>query len=149
LTNTSHLLYSLLRQINNKGKVEMPIIKSAKKRVKVSNKAAVRNSKTKRGLKGALKAFHAAVTGKKDTKAAQSKAQSALDKAAKKGVMHKNKVARKKSQVAKAAKAASGVSKTAAKKPAATKKAAAPKKAVAKKPAVKKAPAKKPAAKKK
>lgn len=107
----------------------MPIIKSAKKRVKTANKAAARNSKTKRGLKGALKAFHRAVTGgKKETKELQSKAQSALDKAAKKGVVHKNKAARKKSQVAKAAKTAAGASKP---------------KAVAKK-----APAKKPAAKK-
>lgn len=125
----------------------MPIIKSAKKRVRVANKAAVRNSKTKRGLKGALKAFHAAVSGgKKETKELQSKAQSALDKAAKKGVMHKNKVARKKSQVAKAAKAAAGVTKTATKKTA-TKKAA-PKTAPAKKTVAKKAPAKKPATKK-
>ena len=131
----------------------MPILKSAKKRVRTSNKAAVRNSKTKRGLKGALKSFHSAVTGgKKDSAKLQSKAQSAIDTAAKKGVMHKNKAARKKSQVAKAAKAAAGVTKTAAKpaaKKPAVKKAAAPKKAAAKKPAAKKAPAKKPAAKKK
>ena len=122
----------------------MPIIKSAKKRVRVASKAAVRNSKTKRGLKGALKAFHAAVSGgKKETKELQSKAQSALDKAAKKGVMHKNKAARKKSQVAKAAKAAAGVTKTATAKKTTAKKAAPAKKTVAKK-----APAKKPAAKK-
>lgn len=115
----------------------MPIINSAKKRVKTANKAAARNSKTKRGLKGALKAFHRAITGgAKDAKKVQSKAESALDKAAKKGVMHKNKVARKKSQVAKAAKAAAGVSKT-AKKPA------------AKKPAAKKTTTKKATAKKK
>jgi len=118
----------------------MPIIKSAKKRVKVANKAAARNSKTKRGLKGALKAFHKAITGgAKDAKKLQSKAESALDKAGKKGVMHKNKVARKKSQVAKAAKSAAGV----------TTKKAAPKKAAAKKPAAKKAPAKKTTTKKK
>lgn len=118
----------------------MPIIKSAKKRVKVASKAAVRNSKTKRGLKGAIKAFHAAITGgKKEAKELQSKAQSTLDKAAKKGVMHKNKVARKKSQLAKAAKTAAGATK-AVKKPAAKK--AAPKKTVAKK-----APAKKTAKK--
>ena len=116
----------------------MPIIKSAKKRVKTANKAAARNSKTKRGLKGALKAFHRAVTGgKKETKELQSKAQSALDKAAKKGVVHKNKAARKKSQVAKAAKTAAGAS-----KPKAVKKAVA-KKAPAKKPAAKKITAKK------
>ena len=35
----------------------MPIIKSAKKRVRTANKAAVRNAKTKRTLKTALKAF--------------------------------------------------------------------------------------------
>lgn len=104
----------------------MPIIASAKKRVRTANKAAARNSKTKRGLKGALKAFHRAVTGKKDATDLQRKAQSALDKAAKKGVVHKNKAARKKSQLARAAKAAgtSAKAKPAAKKPA-TKKAAA------------------------
>jgi ribosomal protein S20 len=122
----------------------MPIIKSAKKRVKVANKAAVRNSKTKRSLKTALKSFGKALTGgdKKKSTAAHSKVQSELAKAGKKGVMHKNKVARKQSQAAKAAKAAAGVTKKAAPK-AAVKKAAPAKKAVAKK-----APAKKPAAKK-
>lgn len=123
----------------------MPIIKSAKKRVRVAKKAAIRNSKTKRSLKSALKAFHRTVTGgdKKKTAASQSQAQSALDKATKKGVIHKNKAARQKRQLAAAAKAAAGVEKKAA--PA--KKAAAPKKAAAK-PAAKKATAKKPAAKK-
>ena len=123
----------------------MPIIKSAKKRVKVANKAAVRNSKTKRSLKGAVKAFAKALTGgdKKKSTAAHSKVQSELAKAGKKGVMHKNKVARKQSQAAKAAKHAAGVTKKAAPKPK-----AAAKKAPAKKPVAKKAPAKKPAAKK-
>jgi small subunit ribosomal protein S20 len=102
----------------------MPIIKSAKKRVKVAGKAAVRNSKTKRSLKNAVKTFAAALTGGKKVSEAHAKAQSEIDKAAKKGVMHKNRAARKKRQLAKAAKAA-GV-----------------------KPAAKKAPAKKPAAKK-
>jgi ribosomal protein S20 len=129
----------------------MPIIKSAKKRVKVARKATVRNVKTKKGLRTALKAFHAAVTGKSTkTSEAKSKAQSALDKAAKKKVMHKNKVARKQKQLAAAAKKA-GVKVTATKKAATkpvakkapAKKAAAPKKAAAKKPAEKKAPAKK------
>jgi small subunit ribosomal protein S20 len=128
----------------------MPIIQSAKKRVKTAEKAAIRNSKTKRSLKGALKAFHSAITGgKKDAKSLQSKAQSALDTAAKKGVMHKNKVARKQSQVAKAAKAAkaaAGIKKAVAKP--VTKKAAAPKKVAAKKPVVKKPAAKKAVAKK-
>ena len=108
----------------------MPIIKSAKKRVRTANKAAIRNSKTKRSLRTALKDFAASVTG---TNA--SKAQNALDQAVKKGVIHKNKAARKKKQLAAAAKAA-GV-KNAAKTKAATTKAA-PKKSVAKKPAAKK-----------
>lgn len=137
----------------------MPIIKSAKKRVRTAEKAAIRNSKTKRSLKSAIKAFHKAITGsdKKTTVKAHGEAQSALDKAGKKNVMHKNKVARKKSQLSKAAKAAAGVDKPAAKKtpkaaskavkPAA-KKASAAKTAATKKAVAKKAPAKKPAAKK-
>lgn len=118
----------------------MPIIKSAKKRVQVASKAATRNRKTKRSLKDALKTFHASVTGgdKKKTSTAHSKAQSALDKAAKKNVMHKNKVARKKRQLAARSKSSAGVSKTAAHK-----------KTVAKKPATKKAAPKKTTAKKK
>jgi len=114
----------------------MPIIKSAKKRVRVATKAAVRNSKTKRALKSALKLF----TRKSDA-ATHSSAQSALDRAVKKGVMHKNKAARVKKQMAAAAKAA-GSTKAAAKPKAtaakATTKKAAPKKAAAKKPTAKK-----------
>jgi|JI10StandDraft_1071094.scaffolds.fasta_scaffold14816_10 ribosomal protein S20 len=134
----------------------MPIIKSAKKRVKVARKATVRNSKTKRSLKAAVKAFGTALTASDKKKAVKAldKVQSELDKAAKKGVMHKNKAARKKSQAARAAKKAgapAGVKsdkvKTAPAKKTAVKKAApkkvAAKKAPAKKPAAKKAPAKK------
>ena len=128
----------------------MPIIKSAKKRVSVAKKAAVRNSKTKRSLKAAVKSFHAAVTGKsKDAGVALSKAQSEIDKAAKKNVMHKNKAARKKAQLARAAKAA-GVAKPTATRKATAKPAAKPAaKKTAAKPAAKKAPDKKPAAAKK
>jgi ribosomal protein S20 len=119
----------------------MPIIKSAKKRVRVAEKAAIRNSKTKRSLKTALKAFRANTSGSN-----QSEAQSMLDTAAKKGLIHKNKAARQKAQLARAAKAAGAKPAAApAKKPTAKPVAA---KAPAKKPAAKKAPAKKPAAKK-
>lgn len=125
----------------------MPIIKSAKKRVKVSNKAAVRNSKTKRTLKTALKSFHAAVIGKsKDAGDKHARAQSAVDKAVKKGVMHKNKAARLKKQAAVKAKAA-GVKPTAKAKKVVAK--VAPKKVAPKKAVAKKVPAKKPVAKKK
>ncbi len=139
----------------------MPIIKSAKKRVRVAHKATVRNSKTKRSLRTAMKAFHAALTGgdKKATATTQSEAQSNIDKAAKKGIIHKNKAARQKSQLAAKAKAA-GIAPVKAEKPAKAAKPAATKKtpakaapkaaakpAVAKKPAAKKAAVKKPAAK--
>lgn len=114
----------------------MPIIKSAKKRVRVARKATIRNSKTKRSLKGALKLFTKSPSSK-----SHSAAQSNLDKAVKKGVVHKNKAARLKKQAAARAKAA-GVKPGAAKK-AAAKKPAAAKKTAAKKPAAKKAVAKK------
>jgi ribosomal protein S20 len=131
----------------------MPIIKSAKKRVNTSKKAAVRNSKTKRTLKTAVKAFHASLKSGAKKAGSLSKAHSEVDKAAKKGVMHKNKAARKKSQLARAAKAAGASTTSTKKKTTAAKKTStaksAPKKAAAKKPAAKKAPAKKPAAKKK
>ena len=119
----------------------MPIIKSAKKRVKVARKAAIRNSKTKRNLKTAIKSFT-----KKPAADSHSAAQSNLDKAVKKGLMHKNKAARLKKQLAAKAKA-SGVKPAAAKKAAPAKPAVAKKAAPAKKPAAKK-PAAKPAAKK-
>jgi small subunit ribosomal protein S20 len=115
----------------------MPIIKSAKKRVKVAQKATVRNAKTKRSMREALKAFTKALSGNNAAQIAEAEkaAVSAIDTAAKKNVIHKNKAARKKAQVSAQAKA-HGVKKT-AKKP-----------SPAKKPAAKKAPAKKPAAKK-
>jgi len=115
----------------------MPIIKSAKKRVRTARKAAVRNSKTKRSLRSALKLFAA-----KPSASSHSSTQSALDKAANKGVIHKNKAARLKRRAAAKAKAAGVKPAKAAAKPAAKK--AAP----VKKTAAKKAPAKKPAAKK-
>jgi len=110
----------------------MPIIKSAKKRVRLTRRAAVRNSKTKRNLRTALKSF-----AKKPSTQSLSSAQSNLDKAVKKGVVHKNKAARLKKRAAAKAKAA-GV------KPAKT---TAKKAAPAKKPAAKKATAKKTAKK--
>src|SRR5438132_12314431 len=85
----------------------MPIIKSAKKRVKLSERAGIRNSKTKRALREALKSFQKAIDGGKpaDIVKAEQAAMSAIDTAAKKAVIHKNKAARKKSQIAAAAKA--------------------------------------------
>jgi small subunit ribosomal protein S20 len=121
----------------------MPIIKSAKKRVRTAEKAAIRNSKTKRTLKTALKAFRSKVTGD-----SQAKAQSAIDTAVKKGLIHKNKAARQKAQLAKAAKVAGTEAEAPAKKAAVKKTAAAKKPAAVKAPAKKAAPAKKSVAKK-
>ena len=142
----------------------MPIIKSAIKRAKQTIKRRERNVGIKRDIKGAVKAFHA-----KPSAETLSAAHSELDTAVKKGLLKKNTVARRKSQLARIAKeagvkltttkkpAAKPVAKTtaakkpAAKAPATTKKApaktAAAKTTAAKKPATKKAPAKKPAAK--
>lgn len=121
----------------------MPIIKSAKKRVRVAKKAALRNRTTKRTLKGALKIFaaNATITTGKKASDAHAAAQSAIDTAVKKGLLHKNKAARKKRQLAVAAKKA-GVKLVGTK--------SAPKKPVPKttKPAAKKTPAKKTTAKK-
>jgi small subunit ribosomal protein S20 len=98
----------------------MPIIKSAKKRVRVANKAAVRNSKTKRSLRASLKLFTKSPSAKSHTSAVSN-----IDKALKKGVVHKNKAARLKRQAAAKAKAAgvkpSKATKTATPKPAAKK----------------------------
>jgi len=128
----------------------MPIIKSAIKRAKQTVKRRERNVGIKQDIKSATKAFVA-----KPTATTLSAAQSELDTAVKKGLLKKNTVARRKSQLHAIAKSA-GVKLTAktAKKPAAkpvakkvvvAKKPAAVKKPVAKKTATKKAPVKKPA----
>jgi small subunit ribosomal protein S20 len=126
----------------------MPIIKSAKKRVRVAKRQSTENARTKKSLRNAIKSFQSAVTNKKNVDATHDEAQSALDTAVKKGVISKNKAARKKSQLNAAAKEANGGKRKTA--PKATKKA--PAKSTAKKPTTKKTPAKtsakKPAAKK-
>jgi small subunit ribosomal protein S20 len=75
----------------------MPLIKSAKKRVKVTNKKTAANIRTKRSLRDALKAFAAAIKSgdKSVVSTAKIAAESALDTAAKKNVIHRNKRARR------------------------------------------------------
>jgi len=126
----------------------MPIIKSAKKRVKIAAKATALNSKTKRVMREAVKAFYTALNSGKDDKIKETlgKAVSAIDVAAKKNVIHKNKAARKKSQLSAALKAAS--TKPVVAKKAVSKKATTSKKAPTKKAVAKKAPVKKSALKK-
>ena len=127
----------------------MPIIKSAIKRAKQTIKRRERNVGIKRDIKGAVKAFHA-----KPSAETLSAAHSELDTAVKKGLLKKNTVARRKSQLARIAKEA-GVklpttkklaAKPAAKKPAA-KATTTAKKAPAKTATAKTTATKKPAAK--
>lgn len=116
----------------------MPIIKSAIKRAKQTKVRAARNKATKQTMRTAIKAVESAIEVK-DAKLAQTelvKAQSAIDTAVKKNVIHKNRAARKKSQLNANVKAIAGSTKPAAKK------------APAKKTAAKKAPAKKATTKK-
>ena len=118
----------------------MPIIKSAKKRVKVAAKAGARNSKTKRNMRVALKSFDAAIKSGKPAEItkAQNEAMSAIDTAAKKDIIHKNKAARQKAKLSAQAKSAGVKSSKTAKKPTKAPAKTAAKKTTAKKPASKK-----------
>ncbi len=77
----------------------MPNIKSAKKRVLVSKVRQERNKAAKTQLKTVMKAARAEGAGDDARLAAVKK----LDKAAGKGLIHKNKAARLKSRMAKKA----------------------------------------------
>ena len=80
----------------------MPNIQSAKKRVKVSEKKNLRNRMVKTGVRTSLKKFDAAVAADPQNAAAQlSSTSAAIDKAAAKGVIHKNAANRKKARLAK------------------------------------------------
>ena len=80
----------------------MPNIKSAKKRVKVSAKKNLRNRMIKSAVRTSIKKFEVAVAADAATAGAQLNATtSAIDKAAAKGVMHKNAANRKKARLAK------------------------------------------------
>lgn len=80
----------------------MPNIKSAKKRVLIAKANNARNKSAKSALKTVIKKVDA------DTNETTVKAAiSAVDKAAVKGLIHKNAAARKKSQLAKKLNAAS------------------------------------------
>ncbi len=77
----------------------MPIIKSAKKALRQSKKRKAGNLKKANAYRNAVKTFRKlAVTGKKDeAKKYLPKVYKALDKAAKTGVIKKNKASRLKS----------------------------------------------------
>lgn len=81
----------------------MPNIKSAKKRVLVSEKANAANRATKSALKTELKKFEAARASGDEAKLveAKSSAASKVDVTCRKGIIHKNKANRLKSRIAK------------------------------------------------
>jgi small subunit ribosomal protein S20 len=76
-------------------------IKSQLKRIKTNEKARQRNKATKSALKTSIRRFHeaaAAGDAEKATELAYSASRS-LDKAASKGVIHKNQAANRKSAI--------------------------------------------------
>ena len=137
----------------------MPIIKSAIKRAKQSLVRRSHNLQVKRAVKQDITALHTAISAgeAKAISEALSAAYSEIDRAVKKGTLHKNTAGRRKSQLAHAVAKAAGAeavapetktTKGAGKKAAAKTTTKSTAKATAKAPVDKKAPAKKPAAKK-
>jgi small subunit ribosomal protein S20 len=119
----------------------MPIIKSAIKRARQSIKRRSHNLQVKRLVNADIKAVHTAIEAGDSTeiKTSLSAAYSEIDRAVKKGTLHKNTAARRKSQLA------GHVAKVEAKPEVVEEKA---KKAPTKSTAAKKTTAKKPVAKK-
>ncbi len=80
----------------------MANIKSQIKRIKQNDAAHERNKSVKSALKTKIRRFReAADTGQAEAKALAQDATRALDKAASKGVIHKNQAANRKSAIAK------------------------------------------------
>jgi small subunit ribosomal protein S20 len=86
----------------------MPIIKSARKRVKIAEKANLRNFRTKREMREAIKAFSKVLAdgNAKQIIEAETAAFRTIDRAVKKAVIHRNKAARMKARLSTQAKAA-------------------------------------------
>src|SRR4051812_19272859 len=78
----------------------MPIIKSAIKRAKQSIVRRSRNLQVKRAIKQDVQALHTAIAEHQDVQPALNAAYSEIDRAVKKGTLHKNTAARRKSQLA-------------------------------------------------
>ena len=81
----------------------MANIKSQKKRILTAEKARQRNKAVRAELKTAIKAVRTAVEAGQleDAQVAANKASRLLDKAASKGIVHKNQAAQRKSGVQK------------------------------------------------
>ena len=83
----------------------MANIKSQQKRIKTNERARLRNKSVKSSLRTAVRAFREAADGGDKEKAAELLVSTnrKLDKAASKGVIHKNQAANRKSAIAKQA----------------------------------------------
>ncbi len=82
----------------------MPNIKSAEKRVKVSERNRKRNVAVKTTIKTSVKKVFESIktdAGEDKIKEAVNRAYSVMDKAVSKGIIHKNTAARKKSRITK------------------------------------------------
>jgi small subunit ribosomal protein S20 len=79
----------------------LPNIKSAMKRVKVTEKKNLRNRMVKSAMKTQLKKFETAVAANEADAKSLSATQGAVDRAVAKGVIHKNAANRKKARLAK------------------------------------------------
>ncbi len=84
------------------GGVIVPNIKSAKKRVLTARAASEQNKAARSALKTTLKKFDAAVAAGDAAKTGEAAkaAVKTIDQAVKKGILHKNNAARKKSSIA-------------------------------------------------
>jgi len=82
------------------GKCTLANTKSAIKMIRVAGRRRMRNEPVRRALKTHVKTAVQAIGGRKDTAAASVvTAISALDKAAERGIIHKNNAARRKSRL--------------------------------------------------
>ncbi len=103
---TSLLFYAKIMQVNSdviQRSNTVPNIKSAKKRVLVTEKKAQQNKAIKSALKTQIKKFLAAINAN-DKELANSlypETVSAIDSAVSKGILHKNNAANKKAKLAK------------------------------------------------
>lgn len=125
----------------------MPIIKSAIKRARQSIKRRSHNLQVKRLVNADIKAVHTAIAAgdNAEIKTTLSAAYSEIDRAVKKGTLHKNTAARRKSQLATHVAKAEAAPVVVEEKPKKAQVKTTAAKKTAAKPAVKKAPAKKSA----
>lgn len=78
----------------------MANIKSAQKRIRITDKKTARNTSIKSALKTSIKKFNlSANEASENSKELLNAAMKSLDKAASKGIIHKNTAARKKSRL--------------------------------------------------